>query len=216
MAGRRRSSSSGTPVRRPWGQTKPDGADAPTFGPSRRLDYELEVGVFIGPGNALGTPVPIDAIEQHLFGLCLVNDWSARDVQAWEYQPLGPFLAKNFATSVSPWVVTMDALEPFRVPPAARPAEAIRRRCPISSEPRTESAAPSTWRWRSSSAARGCASRTCRLTSSARATSGTCTGPWPSWPRTTPATGAICGRATCWRAEPCRAPGRTPADACWN
>ena len=112
---------SGTPVRRPWGQTKPDGADAPVFGPSRRLDYELEVGVFIGPGNDLGAPIPIDAIGDHLFGLCLVNDWSARDVQAWEYQPLGPFLAKNFATTLSPWVVTMDALEPFRVAPAARP-----------------------------------------------------------------------------------------------
>ncbi|HSP90770.1 MAG TPA: fumarylacetoacetase, partial [Vicinamibacterales bacterium] len=113
---------SGTPVRRPWGQTKPDGADAPAFGPSRRLDYELEVGVFIGPGNSLGEPIPIDAIEDHLFGLCLVNDWSARDIQAWEYQPLGPFLAKNFATTVSPWVVTMDALEPFRVAPGARPS----------------------------------------------------------------------------------------------
>jgi fumarylacetoacetase len=112
---------SGSPVRRPWGQTKPDGADSPLCGPSRRLDYELEVGVFIGPGNALGSPVPIEAIDDHLFGLCLVNDWSARDIQAWEYQPLGPFLAKNFATTVSPWVVTMDALEPFRVPPAARP-----------------------------------------------------------------------------------------------
>ena len=112
---------SGTPVRRPWGQTMPDGADSPVFGPSRRLDYELEVGVFIGPGSALGSPVAIDAIDRHLFGLCLVNDWSARDVQAWEYQPLGPFLSKNFATTVSPWVVTMDALEPFRVPPAARP-----------------------------------------------------------------------------------------------
>ena len=113
---------SGTPVRRPWGQTKPDGADAPVFGPTRRLDYELEVGVFIGRGNGLGEPIAIDAIEDHLFGLCLVNDWSARDVQAWEYQPLGPFLAKNFATTISPWVVTMDALEPFRVAPAARPA----------------------------------------------------------------------------------------------
>jgi fumarylacetoacetase len=112
---------SGTPVRRPWGQTKPDGADAPVFGPSRRLDYELEVGVFIGLGNDLGDPIPIDAIDDHLFGLCLVNDWSARDVQTWEYQPLGPFLAKNFATTLSPWVVTMDALEPFRVAPAARP-----------------------------------------------------------------------------------------------
>ena len=112
---------SGTPVRRPWGQTKPDGAEVPVFGPSRRLDYELEVGVFVGPGNDLGVAVSIDVIDEHLFGLCLVNDWSARDVQAWEYQPLGPFLAKNFATTLSPWVVTMDALEPFRVAPAARP-----------------------------------------------------------------------------------------------
>jgi len=112
---------SGTPVRRPFGQTKPDGSDAPVFGPSRRLDFELEVGVFIGPGNDLGVPLPIDAIDEHLFGLCLVNDWSARDVQAWEYQPLGPFLAKNFGTTLSPWVVTMEALEPFRVAPAARP-----------------------------------------------------------------------------------------------
>jgi fumarylacetoacetase len=112
---------SGTPVRRPWGQIKPDGADVPSFGPSRRLDYELEVGVFIGPGSTLGRPVPIQAIEGHFFGVCLVNDWSARDIQAWEYQPLGPFLAKNFATTVSPWVVTMDALEPFRLAPAARP-----------------------------------------------------------------------------------------------
>jgi fumarylacetoacetase len=112
---------SGTPVRRPSGQTKPDGAAAPVFGASRRLDYELEVGIFIGPGNDLGVPVPIDRIEEHLFGLCLVNDWSARDVQTWEYQPLGPFLAKNFATTISPWVVTMEALEPFRVPPAGRP-----------------------------------------------------------------------------------------------
>jgi fumarylacetoacetase len=113
---------SGTPVRRPWGQAKPDDGDAPAFGPTRRLDYELEVGVFIGPGNGVGDPVSIDAIDGHLFGLCLVNDWSARDIQAWEYQPLGPFLAKNFATTISPWVVTMDALEPFRLPPAARSA----------------------------------------------------------------------------------------------
>jgi len=111
---------SGTPVRRPHGQTKPDGADAPVFGPSRRLDYELEGGVFVGPGNAMGEPIAIADIEASLVGVCLVNDWSARDVQAWEYQPLGPFLAKNFATSLSPWVVTLDALEPFRVPPFVR------------------------------------------------------------------------------------------------
>jgi fumarylacetoacetase len=112
---------SGTPVRRPSGQSKPEDAPAPVFRPSQRLDYELEVGVFVGSGNDLGTPMPIDTIEDHLFGVCLVNDWSARDIQAWEYQPLGPFLAKNFATTLSPWVVTFDALEPFRVPPAVRP-----------------------------------------------------------------------------------------------
>jgi fumarylacetoacetase len=113
---------SGTDVKRPHGQTR-DGAEGPpAFGASRRLDYELEVGVFVGPGNVLGQPVPIDEAEDHVFGLCLVNDWSARDIQTWEYQPLGPFLAKNFATSISPWVVTLDALEPFRAPAYARAA----------------------------------------------------------------------------------------------
>jgi fumarylacetoacetase len=114
---------SGTPIRRPAGQTRPEGAPAPVFGPTRRLDYELEVGAFIGPGNAHGTIVPIGEAESHVFGLCLVNDWSARDVQAWEYQPLGPFLSKSFATTVSPWVVTMQALAPYRVPAAARGAD---------------------------------------------------------------------------------------------
>ena len=105
---------SGTPIARPWGQTR-DGANVPpTFGPSRRLDYELEVGAFIGVGNVLGQQIPLDQAESHMAGLCLVNDWSARDIQTWEYQPLGPFLAKSFATTVSPWIVTLDALEPFR------------------------------------------------------------------------------------------------------
>ena len=113
---------SGTPVRRPTGQSKPDAAAEPTVRPSRRLDYELEVGFFVGPGNALGTPIPADVAEDHLFGACLLNDWSARDIQAWEYQPLGPFLAKSFATTVSPWVVTLDALEPFRAPAFIRPS----------------------------------------------------------------------------------------------
>ncbi len=113
---------SGTPVRRPQGQLKDPSADAPVFAPTRALDYEMEVGCFVGPGNALGEPVPIEKAEEHLFGLCLVNDWSARDIQTWEYQPLGPFLAKNFATTVSPWVVTLEALEPFRLPPFERPA----------------------------------------------------------------------------------------------
>jgi fumarylacetoacetase len=114
---------SGTPVKRPMGQTsaKPEGP--PSFGPSARMDYELEVGAFIAGGNAMGHPIPLAEAEQHIAGLVLVNDWSARDVQTWEYQPLGPFLAKNFATSVSPWVVTLDALEPFRVPARARAAD---------------------------------------------------------------------------------------------
>ncbi|MDB4907472.1 MAG: fumarylacetoacetase [Gemmatimonadetes bacterium] len=111
---------SGSPVPRPMGQSKDDAAAAPTFGPTVRLDYELEVGIFVGAGNALGQAIGIERAEEHVFGLCLVNDWSARDVQAWEYQPLGPFLAKNFATSVSPWVVTMEALAPFRAPAFAR------------------------------------------------------------------------------------------------
>jgi fumarylacetoacetase len=113
---------SGSPIRRPRGQTKPASAAEPAFGLAHAMDYELEVGLFVGTGNALGRPIPIDEAEQHLFGLCLLNDWSARDIQSWEYQPLGPFLAKNFATTISPWVVTMEALAPYRVPAAARPA----------------------------------------------------------------------------------------------
>ncbi|MFL5577504.1 MAG: fumarylacetoacetase [Gemmatimonadaceae bacterium] len=113
---------SGAPVRRPAGQRKGASDAAPVFGPSRLLDYECEVGAFVGPGNALGATIPIAEAERHLFGLCLVNDWSARDLQTWEYQPLGPFLAKSFATTVSPWVVTAAALEPFRVPAYERPA----------------------------------------------------------------------------------------------
>ena len=107
---------SGTAVRRPMGQFKPADAEAPLFGPSRRLDYELELGVFVGPGNALGTRKTMAEAEADWFGIVLLNDWSARDVQGWEYQPLGPFLAKSFATTISPWIVTQEALAPFRVP----------------------------------------------------------------------------------------------------
>jgi len=113
---------SGTPVRRPRGQTVEALAGPPRFGPSRRLDYEVELGAFLGPGNRMGELIPPARAGEHLFGVCLLNDWSARDIQTWEYQPLGPFLAKNFATSISPWVVTMEALEPFRRLPDARPA----------------------------------------------------------------------------------------------
>jgi len=112
---------SGAPFRRPNGQTKAPEASEPTFGPSRRLDYELEIGVWIGGGNARGEPIPIGEAGNHIAGFCLLNDWSARDVQAWEYQPLGPFLAKNFATTVSVWIVTPEALAPFRVGQPPRP-----------------------------------------------------------------------------------------------
>jgi fumarylacetoacetase len=108
---------SGTPVRRPHGQTSATDDGPPTFGPSKTLDFELEMGCFVGPGNPLGTPLPVGAADDHIFGMVIVNDWSARDIQRWEYQPLGPFLAKNFATTISPWVVPMEALAPFRVPP---------------------------------------------------------------------------------------------------
>jgi len=107
---------SGQAFQRPIGQTLPPGAQQPAVGPCNRLDYELEIGIFIGRGNAAGEPIPMADAESHVFGVCLLNDWSARDIQAWEYQPLGPFLSKNFATTISPWIVTLEALAPFRVP----------------------------------------------------------------------------------------------------
>ena len=110
---------SGENIRRPCGQAKSPDAALPTFGPTAALDYEVEVGAFIGKGNPLGHSIPIAEAERHIFGLCLVNDWSARDLQPWEYQPLGPFLAKSFATTISPWIVSLEALAPYRV--AARP-----------------------------------------------------------------------------------------------
>jgi fumarylacetoacetase len=113
---------SGHAVQPPTGQTRDDTATEPTVGPTRRLDYELEVGAFIAAGNALGQPISLRDAEAHVAGLCLVNDWSARDIQTWEYQPLGPFLSKSFATSVSPWMVSLDALAPFRAPAFPRPA----------------------------------------------------------------------------------------------
>lgn len=111
---------SGTGIRRPFGQRRGD--SGPTFGPSNRLDIELEVGFITGNANTLGHPIPVAEAEDHIFGICLVNDWSARDIQAWEYVPLGPFLGKSFATTISPWIVTLDALAPFRMPlPAQQP-----------------------------------------------------------------------------------------------
>ncbi len=105
----------GTPVRRPHGQSKAPDAAVPAVGPSRQLDIELELGFVTGPGNRIGEPIPIDRAREHVYGFVLLNDWSARDIQAWEYQPLGPFLSKSFATSISPWLVSLDALEPMRV-----------------------------------------------------------------------------------------------------
>ncbi len=113
---------SGVPVRRPNGQRLRQGDVAPSFGPCERLDYELELGIWVGPGNALGTAVPIGQASSHIAGFCLLNDWSARDVQAWEYRPLGPFLAKSFQTTISPWIITPEALAPFRVAQPPRPA----------------------------------------------------------------------------------------------
>jgi fumarylacetoacetase len=113
---------SGTPFHRPMGQAMPPGAKAPVYGPCARLDFELEMGFYIGPGNGMGEPIPLEKAEDHIFGMCLLNDWSARDHQFWEMAPLGPFLGKNFCTSVSPWIVTMEALAPYRVP-FAHPAD---------------------------------------------------------------------------------------------
>ncbi len=114
---------SGTPIVRPWGQRREREGEAPVFAPSKRLDFEAEVGFVVGPGSALGAPVPIERFADHVFGACLVNDWSARDLQAFEYVPLGPFLGKSFATSLSPWIVPLEALEAARIePPAQEPA----------------------------------------------------------------------------------------------
>lgn len=115
---------SGLPFRRPRGQFKASPDDAtPSFGPTRRLDWELELGIVIGRGNALGEPIPIERAEEHVFGIALFNDWTARDIQAWEYQPLGPFLSKNFASTLSPWIVTLEALAPFRAPHRRPPGD---------------------------------------------------------------------------------------------
>jgi fumarylacetoacetase len=114
---------SGTPVRRPWGQIAKGREGPPEFAPSRRLDYEVELGAFLGPGNSRGEPIPAAQARDHIVGVCLLNDWSARDIQMWESQPLGPFLSKSFATSISPWLVTVEALDPFRCTPDPRPTQ---------------------------------------------------------------------------------------------
>lgn len=130
---------SGADVRRPKGQTLPAGQSEPTFGPCARLDYELELGIWIGQGNEMGEPIAIGDAAEHIAGFCLLNDWSARDIQAWEYQPLGPFLSKSFITSISPWVVTAEALEPFRQAQAQRP-EGDPQPLPYLMDPRDQAA----------------------------------------------------------------------------
>ena len=112
---------SGTPTKRPMGQLKAPDAEMPVFAACKRLDYETELGVYVGPGTALGTTVPLEKAEDHIFGMCILNDWSSRDIQTWEYQPLGPFLAKNFSSTISPWVVTLEALAPYRQEVYSRP-----------------------------------------------------------------------------------------------
>ena len=107
---------SGTKIKRPWGQIKGPNDELPYLSPSKKLDFELEMAFVVGTGNKLGDSIPVDKAKDHIFGVVLMNDWSARDIQAWEYVPLGPFLGKSFATTISPWIVTLDALEPFRVP----------------------------------------------------------------------------------------------------
>lgn len=200
---------SGTPVRRPLGQTHDGQAAAPDFGPTRELDFELEVGALVGTGNPLGTPIPAAHALDHVFGLVLVNDWSARDIQRWEYVPLGPFLAKSFGTTISPWVVTLDALEPFRCPgPTQRPTPLPYLEVPgdqaydIALEVALQSEAMR---------------RTERLktpTACARPTSNTSTGASPSRWRTTPSAGATCAPATCSRQAPSAARRPTAAAAC--
>ena len=206
---------SGQQFQRPSGQMLAAGETTPIVAPSQRLDYELELGVFIGRGNALGTPIGIESAESSVFGLCLLNDWSARDLQAWEYQPLGPFLGKNFATTISPWIVTLEALEPYRVAwtrPAADPqplAYLDSRQLRLARRDRHSTRVPAADR--SACAAQGRLRGACRA-----AASGTPTGTSRRWWRTTPSTVATCGRAICL--APARNQGRSlpRPDRCWN
>ena len=188
---------SGEPVIRPNGQRKAPDADAPEYGPSRRLDYELELGIWIGRGNELGEPIPIGEAGEHIAGYCLLNDWSARDIQAWEYQPLGPFLAKNFLTSVSPWVVSPQALAPFRKPMPPRPAGdpqplALSRRCGRPGERRARHPARGDADDRADARARALRRTSCRAARRMRR----CTGARRRSSPTTAATAATSSPAT--------------------
>lgn len=174
---------SGQQFRRPVGQTMPPGAEAPSFGPCKRLDIELELGIFVGSGNALGEPVDITEAEDHVFGICLLNDWSARDIQGWEYQPLGPFLSKNFASTVSPWVVTLEALAPTAWPsPGPR---ATRSPWPIWTPKPTARKVLSTSNCKWACKRPRCVKPDSLRPASAAPATATPTGRWPKWSRTT-------------------------------
>lgn len=203
---------SGQGVRRPRGQLMAPGAQAPVFEPCQRLDYELELGVLVGGGNADGAPLTMAQADDGWFGLVLLNDWSARDIQGWEYQPLGPFLSKNFGTTISPWVVTQEALAPFRQP-FAHPA-GDRSRCRIWIPRPTARTARSTSRSRSGCTRWRCASAAWRRSGCRKRTSPTPTGRWRSCWRTTPATAATSSLPICWAAARSRVRCRGRAVRC--
>src|SRR5687767_13146415 len=192
---------SGTQVQRPQGQTKAPEAAAPAFQPTRRLDYEAELAFVIGPGNRPGKPIRIQDAMKHVFGVVLLNDWSARDIQAWEYQPLGPFLGKSFATTISPWIVTLEALEPYRCPALAR-GEADPRPLPYLLDAADQ--------------ARGGFAisvemhlRTAAMRTPVRISRGSFRDAYwtiAQMVRTRARTAAICAQAICWDRAPCRAP----------
>jgi fumarylacetoacetase len=184
---------SGTDVRRPKGQTLPAGQTEPVFGPCARLDYELELGIWIGQGNEMGEPIAIGDAAEHIAGFCLLNDWSARDIQAWEYQPLGPFLSKSFITSVSPWVVMAEALEPFRTAQPARP-EGDPQPLPYLLDKRDQDGG----------------AFDIELEVLLR------TGPSRKWSRTTASTAASCRPVTCLVRALCPARKTASLAACWR
>lgn len=206
---------SGAEVKRPNGQTKSADEENPVFGPSRLLDYELEVGFFIGKGNIQGETVPLNDAESHIFGLCLVNDWSARDIQAWEYQPLGPFLAKNFATTISPWVVTMDALAPFRVHAFEREA-GDPARCRTSALRWIKSKAASISHSRSGSRPSVCAKQDNHLYGSAKEMRAICIGHWPKCLLITQVMAVACNRVICWHQGQSRVRRKNLQVVCWR
>jgi fumarylacetoacetase len=209
---------SGTAVRRPKGQLLPGATiddGPPQFGACKLLDYELEVGAVIGRGNELGRAIPMSEAEDHIFGLCLVNDWSARDIQKWEYQPLGPFLAKSFATTISPYIVTMEALAPFRTPAFAR-AEGDPQPLAYLDSEQNRAAGGFDITLEVYLQSEQMRARGMEPIRSPAAASRTCTGRWARWWPTTAPTGATCSRATCSPAAPSAGRRAAPAAACWN